>query len=552
MSETRICPHCREETAERTCPHDGFQTVDAAQYAEPDPGALVGTVFEDRYRIEEMIGEGGMGAVYRATQLAVSRQVALKLLHKELATKLTMVARFQQEARAVAALSHPHIIGLIDFGQAADGSLYLVMEFLEGEPLSERMCREERMSIPQTTDIALQVLEALVEAHAHGVVHRDLKPENLFLTRRGRKDDFVKVLDFGIAKVSGDLSTKLTLTGTGIAIGTPAYLSPEQARASEVTPQSDLYSLAAILYEMLTGSRLFKAKSATDFLMAHVKEQPEHPTVDGVRIEGPLVDFIMACLAKDPDARPAGAMAGIEWLDDGLESGSTPISSDAQRPSPVGATAPVALSTGTQEPVGDTEELSHTDKGRPWLRIGLVAVGVVAGVLIANLVPDKTEDQTAVTPSSEPATKAPPITEESANAEATKPVSPDPETPPKAVNQGNSEAAEDVPSTSRKVKITSEPGGAKIRRGDQVLGVTPLEVQWAEEEDPPTLDLELDGRRKRVTLTVEQDGKTLLIPLPEAEAAPSKPPKKKSKKPRKKTKKKSKKPSGDDEFKMLD
>lgn len=553
MSEARICPHCRNETVERTCPHDGFQTVDAAQYAEPDPAALIGTVFEDRYRIEEMIGEGGMGAVYRATQLTVNRQIALKILHQDLAKNLTMVARFQQEARAVAALSHPHIIGLIDFGQAGDKSLYLAMEFLEGEPLSERMHRDGCMSIPQTTDIALQVLEALVEAHSQGIIHRDLKPENLFLTRMGRKDDFVKVLDFGIAKVSGDLSTNLTLTGTGIAIGTPAYISPEQARATEVTTQSDLYSLAAILYEMLTGERLFNAKTATDFLMAHAKDEAPLPTLNGVEIRGPLVDLIMDCLEKAPEDRPDSAVTAIERLSGTATPGlssvtSSPAAGPLSEPTESsGLTAPVPLTTGAQDPIDVGVTTAERGVERSWLTMGLIAAGILVGLSIATFLP-QTEGEDAQVTAEERPTETPPPS-----------VQPAPSVAPAAKKPAVEPAPTEVPEEPAKkagfvVRVDSEPSGAEVRRGEEVLGITPLPVKWSQGEEPPPLVLELNGRIATVSLKATQDGSnvTVLLPPGKEEISPRAAPQKKKTGTKAKRKKKKKPTTGDDEFKMLD
>ena len=310
----RICPNCREETDEKTCPTDGYRTVDASQFADDDQDPLIGTVFEDRYRIESLLGRGGFGAVYKATQLAVDRYVALKVLKSELGQSLKEVARFQQEARAVAALQHPNILALYDFGHSASGSFFLVTEFLEGETLADRIKRDAPLPLDTVVEYGTQVLDALAEAHASGVIHRDLKPENLFVATQGRRGEILKLLDFGIAKVSGDAAANMTLTGTGMAIGSPRYMSPEQCSAKPVTAQSDLYSFGCILYEALCGTPIFDKTSPTEYLIAHLQEPPNPPAIDGNHITGPLVSLIMQCLAKRPVERPASAEALLESL----------------------------------------------------------------------------------------------------------------------------------------------------------------------------------------------------------------------------------------------
>ncbi|MEZ4269777.1 MAG: protein kinase [Myxococcota bacterium] len=288
--------------------------MDASRYREPDAAALEGTVFDGRYRLVRLLGMGGMGAVYEAVQLAVDRPVAIKVLKPGLARDLRDVARFQQEARAVAALSHPNTIRLFDFGQVEDGSLFLVMELLRGETLEDLIAREAPLAPARAAAIGLQVAEALVEAHAHGIVHRDLKPPNLFLAEVLGRQDFVKVLDFGIAKVSGDRAADSPLTSTGVAVGSPRWIAPEQATGEPVTGQADIYTLGVILYEMLTGRSLFTGRTATDLLVAHLRAPAPAVAVEGRVLSGPLPDLVAACLEKLPSARPQGAMEVVEAL----------------------------------------------------------------------------------------------------------------------------------------------------------------------------------------------------------------------------------------------
>jgi len=313
----RICPKCRRQTEARVCPHDGFQTQPVR--AQPDEDPLLGTTFVGRYRIDSVLGRGGMGAVYRAEQLAVGRPVALKILHERLLDDLSEVTRFQEEARAIAALKHPNTIRLIDFGQTDDGTLFLVMEYLEGEPLNDLLAREAPLDPARAVRITRQILGALGEAHAQGIVHRDMKPQNVMIVDVHDQPDFVKVLDFGIAKRVGGGAPSLDLTRTGIAIGSPRYMSPEQARAREVTPRADIYAVGCILYEMITGGPVFRCETASEYIIAHVKEEPPPPRLGGKLLHGPLVDLVMQMLAKDPEDRPLSADVTAHMLTTLLE-----------------------------------------------------------------------------------------------------------------------------------------------------------------------------------------------------------------------------------------
>jgi len=266
----------------------------------------IGEVFEGRYRIEALIGKGGFGAVYRATQLGIGRSVALKVLAAKMAKNPKEVARFEQEARIVAALEHPHIVSLIELGQAADGSLFLVMEYLEGESLARRL-RRGRMADDEVRLLGRHMLEALSEAHAQGVIHRDLKPENLFITQHARRGTCLKLLDFGIAKVVGAAAPGEPLTATGMFVGSPKVMAPEQLLGDPVTSRTDLYAFGCVAYLMLTGRLPFVCSNIAAYVRAHLSEAVPPITRDGVALAGPMVDVVMRCLAKDPRARPASA-----------------------------------------------------------------------------------------------------------------------------------------------------------------------------------------------------------------------------------------------------
>ncbi len=271
-----------------------------------------GLIFGGRYRIEKQIGKGGMGAVYLARQEPLSRLVAIKVLHGT--ADEVVVARFQREARLIAQLQHPHIVGLIDFGEDA-GRLYLVMEYIDGEPLTALLKREAPLTPRRACEIAIKVAEALAVAHDLNVIHRDVKPDNIMVLRSAGGQDFIKMLDFGVAKIKRDGEAQNTIeTKAGLIVGSLRYISPEQVESGEITPRTDLYSYGCLLYEMLAGRKVFDYASPADCAIAHLTEMPKPPTVEGRAIRGPFVDFVMRCLEKKPSRRPADAREALKSL----------------------------------------------------------------------------------------------------------------------------------------------------------------------------------------------------------------------------------------------
>jgi eukaryotic-like serine/threonine-protein kinase len=276
---------------------------------EREPNAsdpYIGTTFDHRYKIQKLLGEGGMGFVYLARHKVIDKKVAVKVLRADLAKDREILERFLQEAKAASSIGNPHIVDISDFGDLPDGSTYFVMEFLEGMALTELADTGSRLPVERICHIGIQLCNGLAAAHAQGIVHRDLKPDNIFLVERGSDHDFVKILDFGIAKVSGNANTKLTKAGA--VFGTPHYMSPEQAAGSPVDHRTDIYALGVILYELVSGQLPFNADNFMGILTQHMYKAPVpiRALIQGV--PGPecppsLEAVILKCLSKKQEGR---------------------------------------------------------------------------------------------------------------------------------------------------------------------------------------------------------------------------------------------------------
>src|SRR5215468_10030642 len=260
-----------------------------------------------QFRILERIGAGGMGIVYTALQPEMNRKVAVKVLNPKLSARKDLASRLRREARAMSQMSHPSIAKVFIHGELEDGSLYVIMELLEGRNLKEAIRSEGPFSVERAIPVLLAVCGALSEAHAAGIIHRDLKPDNIFLCRSGALVDFPKVLDFGLAKVTEAQMRpgSVVLTGDHEVFGTPRYMSPEQAQGKPLTPASDIYSLALVLYETLTGQSPFDARDSLEYTLLHVKSPPHvlSMRVPGLVFPPELENIVMKALAKLPEDR---------------------------------------------------------------------------------------------------------------------------------------------------------------------------------------------------------------------------------------------------------
>ena len=289
--------------------------------APPDP--MVGRTIADNFRLLAAIGSGAMGTIYKAQQLSLGKTVVIKLLHRHLLGDPTLSKRFHREAQTASRLNHPNVIQVIDFGQMDNGSLFIAMEHVPGVDLAEMLFRDFPLDPRRTIHILKQTCFALDEAHANGVLHRDLKPENIMVGDRRNMKDFVKVLDFGIAKLQDSVAEANSFqTVAGVVCGTPEYMSPEQARGDKLDGRTDLYALGIILYQMLSNRLPFEGESARGVVTKHLTEKPVPPGKHQSGVPRGLENLTLALLAKDRDQRPASALdvaAELERLDREIE-----------------------------------------------------------------------------------------------------------------------------------------------------------------------------------------------------------------------------------------
>ncbi|MEZ4295105.1 MAG: protein kinase [Polyangiaceae bacterium] len=307
------CPRCRTSYPDdlSECPDDGSTLLPADMLPAADvplePGSMIG-----EYRIEKKLGAGTFGDVYAGEQPLIGKRVAIKLLHRKFSSDAEIVSRFVAEARAVNRIRHRNIIDIFSFGMVDDERHYFVMELLDGLTLRDLLDREPRLPLEKALPILRGIASGLDAAHEAGVTHRDLKPDNVFLAVERDKSYFPKLLDFGVAKLLGeDLAHK---TATGMAIGTPRYMSPEQCRGKKIDHRADIYSLGVLVHEMLTGRPLFEAETAMDLLLAHTSDTPRRMSQLCPDLPPELDEPVLAMLAKRPKDRPDSAGAAISAL----------------------------------------------------------------------------------------------------------------------------------------------------------------------------------------------------------------------------------------------
>jgi serine/threonine-protein kinase len=295
----RTCPKCRREFAsnERICPDDGNLLKENV----PSEEQAIGRTLDGKYRIDGFLKRGGMGSVYRGTHVLLNKPVAIKLIRPELVTSHDIVERFFREARAAAKLSHPNIVTVHDLGQTEDGTLYIIMEIVAGQSLKDLIVAEGPWAAARALRFCRGVASALSLAHRNGIVHRDLKPQNIMVFQDSEGNESPKLLDFGIAKTLEPDSP--ALTSTGMVLGTPHYMSSEQAKGMPADQRSDIYALGVILYEMLVGKVPFDDKSIPSILVKHLTEPPRPPSTLRGGIPPEVETLVLRCLEKDPEKR---------------------------------------------------------------------------------------------------------------------------------------------------------------------------------------------------------------------------------------------------------
>ncbi|HKP14546.1 MAG TPA: serine/threonine-protein kinase, partial [Gemmatimonadaceae bacterium] len=297
----KVCPHCgtEYETAARFCPADG------TALRPKGSDSLIGSVLAERYHILKRIGEGGMGRVYLGEHVKMNRQCAVKVMSPSLVNDAESASRFAREASSAARIIHPNVAAVFDYGES-EGLVYLVMEYVDGEPLSRLLAREAPFALERAVDIARQIADGLGAAHELGIVHRDLKPDNILVTRTRSGREVAKVVDFGIAKAMQEGAGE-ALTRTGLVIGTPEFMSPEQLLGDPIDARSDLYALGCILHLMLTAAPAFDAPTREQMIKRRLSENPPHAQELDPGIPDAIDRVIVKLLARTPDERYGSA-----------------------------------------------------------------------------------------------------------------------------------------------------------------------------------------------------------------------------------------------------
>jgi hypothetical protein len=383
----KLCPTCGREWPDdqKFCPNDGSALKTAGS------SDLVGSVIAERYHIQKKLGEGGMGAVYLGEHVKMGRKSAIKVMSQAMASDPDAIARFNREAANAARINHPNVCAIYDFGETKDGLIYLAMEFIQGSSLSDLLEDEGALPPQRAAAIFQQAGDALQAAHDLGIVHRDLKPDNIMLAKGKRDADVVKVVDFGIAKaVGGEEGQKVTKTG--LVVGTPEYMSPEQLAGDKLDGRSDIYSLALVLYRMLTGTLPFQADSAQEVMIKRLTDEPlplneARPGADFPARLQAVMDKALQRMPADRYGSAAEMARDVTQAVSGMTGGAAVDTEGATQimsaPGPAGGTARVAKTrvAGTRVPTPDTPAVATQIQASPRKKAPVMAIAAAVGVL---------------------------------------------------------------------------------------------------------------------------------------------------------------------------
>jgi predicted Ser/Thr protein kinase len=458
----------------------------------PASDPYLGKIVAERYLVDRLLGVGSMGIVYRCRHTVLDNKVAaLKIIRQDLAQDEESVGRFVTEAKAASAIGSSHIVEVQDFGKLPDGATYIVMEYLEGVTLGEAMDRENGLTIEAAVNVSVQIAEALGAAHAVGVVHRDLKPDNVFLLD-SPGGYFVKILDFGIAKV---MHSGQKLTAVGSVMGTPHYMSPEQATGARTDARTDIYSLGVMMYEMACGKVPFDAENPLAVISMQVTDDPtplRKRMPAGRTLPQGLESVIMKCLAKEPDERFL-TMNDVQAALERIEQGGVPLVAPPASP-PNGASDSMIEELGKDT---DFRELRAGERRRRWVIRGVIALGTIAafgggGFLLRERVAELLKPQQAEA-------------QVEVRATATATAAPPPVAPPAAPS-----ATEAAPvAVLNKVTLVTFPLDAHVFEGDTDLGLMPVMFElppgkWKlvriQRQGYVTRNVRIDGSKSRVVV----------------------------------------------------
>jgi serine/threonine-protein kinase len=474
--------------------------VDSVESDPVPPSAPIdpylGVTLDGRYLIERRVGEGGMGVVYAGRHKVIDKRVAIKVLRRDMANDDELNERFLQEARAASAIGNPHIVDISDFGRLPDGSTYFVMELLDGQSLSDVLAQAKGpLPVPRLCHIAKQIAQGLAAAHAASIVHRDLKPDNVMLINRGTERDFVKILDFGIAKV-GSGTKKMTRAGS--VFGTPHYMSPEQAAGAVVDHQTDVYALGVILYEMASGKVPFDADNFMGILTQHMYKSPApiRALVPEVDIPAGLEAIILKCLTKKPEGRYASMDALVTDLAK-LDRGVLPDAVHEMMARSGGFNVPADyFRSAASMPVPVPATPSSAPKRWPIYAViaaSATLVGMVGVVVIAKIPVSKAQPTPA---SVVPSVVAPMVSP------------PGPGPGPNATVMALASAA---PKVLHEVLVSVVPSDATVTRDGTVLGQSPVALHLVEGEDA-ALVLDRKGfKTQAVTVKASEPKQTFTL-----------------------------------------